>query len=304
MSETLTHTRVREQIILSDAVYDTIDTPTASGERSHKVILRDCLGTLAVALESSYKFGHAGDVVHSRMLGHFAQNGLTTSNIGYGPYPEYRAYARNIRAAKPTLYSAPDAVLADVFEKYGNITRATWDRDDNPETDSRHAVHVAALAVPYALREHPDLDASLVSSYSFVHDIPEWHAGDTPTLNLSEQGYAEKEAKEAEALELFCTTFWSQYPKIVTLVTDYEELANDEAKYVKSFDKLDPGFTHFSNNGRAIKELGINSVEEFWHEHHKLYVRMSHYALNFPTILEDRDTRAQMIEELAWPSAQ
>ena len=302
MSETLTHTRVREQMILSDAVYDAIDTPTASGERSHKVILRDCLGTLAVALESSYKFGHAGDVAHSRMLGHFAQNGLTTSNISYAPYPEYRAYARNIRAAKPTLYSAPDAALADVFEKYGNITRATLDKDDNPETDSRHVVHVSALATPYALRIHPDLDASLISSYSLVHDIPEWRAGHTQTLNLSAEGHAEKEKREAEALELFCATFSSSYPKLVKLVLDYEALANDEARFTKSFEKLDPGFTHFSNGGRAIKELGVDSPEKFWEAHHNTYVRMSRYALDFPSVLEDRDTRAQMIEEIAWPS--
>ncbi|KKW02599.1 MAG: hypothetical protein UY35_C0014G0025 [Candidatus Saccharibacteria bacterium GW2011_GWC2_48_9] len=289
---------------LSNAVYEAIDTPTASGEHAHKVILRDCLGTLAVALENSYKFGCASDATHSRMLGHFAQNGLTTNNITYAPYPEYRAYARNIRRTKPKLYSAPDAALAEVFAAYGDIARATWDTQGNPEPDSRHAVHVTALAAPYALREYPDLDASLVSSYSLVHDILEWHAGDTPTLNLSTQGHVEKETKEAEALELFCTTFSPEYPKLVTLVTDYEELVNDEAKYVKTFDKLDPGFTHFGNKGKAIKELGIDSPETFWREHHNTYVRMSRYALDFPRILEDRDTRAQMIEELAWPSAQ
>lgn len=300
MPEISTQDRVREQARLSEALYDAVDQHK-DGEVTHRLILRDCLGTLAVALEHSHDYGYAGDATHRRMLDHLADHGLTTDAAAYDPYPEYRNYAAVVRSVRPRLFAAPSPQLADVFATYGDVERATRDRANRKETDSRHVVHVAAMAVPYALREYPDLDVSRVSSYVFVHDIVEWYAGDTASLKMSPEVEARKQAIEEEGLELFGQTFSTEYPKLVRLVEDYEKLVDDEAKFVKTFEKLDPGFTHFANAGQVIKELGITTPTEFWQAHHNTYVRMSRYALGFPKILEDRDMRAGLIAQVTWP---
>ena len=302
MTKKASRVRVQEQMNLSEAVYSAIDQTRATGEAEHRMILRDCLGTLAVSLEQSRGYRYASDVAHRHMLDHFANAGLTTSNPAYDPYTEYRAYAAEIRGVLPRPFVAPSAMLATVFAAYGDVQRATRDAYDQQETDSRHVVHTTALAIPYALHEYPDLDPSLVSSYLLIHDIVEWHAGDTASLDMSPEEEASKKEREAEALELFAETFSTTYPKTVALVQCYEALADDEAKFAKTFEKLDPGFTHFRNAGRVIKELGITTPEKFWQKHHETYVRMSRYALGFPKVLEDRDMRAQDIEQVTWPT--
>lgn len=212
MSEAVTNTRVHDQMRLSDAVYDVIDQKLETGEARHRLILRDCLGTLAVALEDSHGHRFAGDIAHKRLLNHMANGGLLTNNPVYAPYEKYQEFAAELQEdVRSGLRLAPTPALADVFAKYGDEKRATVDRDLQPETDSRHAVHVTTLAVPYALREYFGwLDPSLVSSYTFAHDILEWHTGDIQTLNLSNRDHEKKIRDEQEALALFASLLETQ----------------------------------------------------------------------------------------------
>lgn len=302
MSEISSSTRVREQMHLSDAVYDVIDQKLSTGEARHRLMLRDCLGTLAVALEGSHGHKFASDIAHKRLLDHLASGGLLTSDPVFAPYERYQTFAAELQGVRPGLRLAPDPALAQVFTAYGDEERATVDRDSHPETDSRHVIHVTALAVPYALREYYKwLDPSLVSSYSFFHDILEWHTGDVQTLNLSNRDHEKKIHDEHEALTLFANSFGHTNPKLVALIEDYEGLKDDEAKFVKTFDKLDPGFTHFADNGSVIRKLGVDTPTRFWQVHHATSRRMSRYALGFSHVLEDRDTRAELIEQITWP---
>lgn len=303
MSEAATKTRVHEQMLLSDAVYDAIDQKLETGEARHRLMLRDCLGTLAVALEDSHGHRFASDITHQRLLYHMADGGLLINNPVYAPYEKYQAYAADLQEdVRPGLRLAPTPPLARVFAKYGDEKRATVDRDLQPETDSRHAVHVTAMAVPYALREYFGwLDPSLVSSYALAHDILEWRTGDIQTLNLSDHDHDKKIHDEQEALALFANLFGDTNPKLVTLVESYEALSDDEAKFVKTFDKLDPGFTHFVDQGSVIRKLGIETPEQFWRTHLATSRRMSRYALGFSHVLEDRDVRAELIKDITFP---
>ncbi len=302
MSQLDSERRVREQMHLSDAVYDTIDQKLATGEAQHRLMLRDCLGVLAVTLEDTYGHKFASDVAHKRLVDHMAEGGLSISSPVYTPYEKYQTFVAELGDIHPRLHPNLDPALARVFEAYGDEERATVDINSRPEPDSRHAIHVAALSVPYALREYFGwLDPSLVSSYSILHDILEWHTGDVPTINLSDSGYGDKLQAEQKALELFAASFGHTNPKLVALVEGYESLEEDEAKFVKTFDKLDPGFTHFADHGSVIRKLGIDTPELFWRAHHATSIRMSQYALSFSHILEDRDTRAKLIQEITWP---
>lgn len=294
--------RVDSQMRLSDKVYQSLDRTLSSTEKHHRLILRDCLGTLAVSLNQSHGYGHAGDMAYRRLIGHLADDGLTIEDPAYAQYPEYRNYVATIQSNKFRLLSAPNETLAEVFRDYGDATRITRDTLDEPETNSRHAVHVTTLAVPYACQEYPDLDSSLVALYGLIHDILEWRIGDTPSLNISPEAYQQKNENEALELEYLERLIGVDYPKLITLIKRYEALSDDEAKFIKTFDKLDPGFTHFANQGAVIRERGIDTPQAFWNAHHATYVRMSQYALDYPKIIEDRDTRAKMICEVTWPT--
>lgn len=302
MTNTETLARVRRQQELSDAVYEAIDSPLENGTPRHRVILQDCLGVLATTLERSEDYGYAGNQAHRRLLDHLANGGLYTSNRVYEPYPDYRAYATGVRATKFRPSIAPDTDLAHVFARYADTQRGTRDTTGAQETNSRHVTHVASMAVPYANAEYPDLDSSLITSYALIHDILEWRIGDTVSVNLSAEAYAQKQHDEADELPILIDVFERRYPKLIQLVENYESLADDEARFVKSFEKLDPGYTHFHNQGIALHELGIDTPEKFWQAHHATTRRMSGYALNFPALMADRDARAEMIQAVTWVS--
>ncbi|MBH1980169.1 HD domain-containing protein [Candidatus Saccharibacteria bacterium] len=303
MSKVDSKRRVDEQLTLGNKIYDAIDQKVDDGEARHHHILRDCVGTLAVSLELSHGYRFAGDAAHHRLLQHLTQGDLTTNDAVYAPYSAYTHYVEELQDMSAFFPPAPSPRLATVIGRYAKVQRATRDLSGQPETNSRHVVHVSAMSVPYALEEYPDLDPSLVSSYGFVHDILEAYTGDTATLNISKKDYAKKQLDEAKALKEFTRAFAQQYPKLVALVERYEELGDDESMFLKSHEKGDPGYTHFSDGGAVVKELGVTSPAIFWQKHRETYERMSHYAINFPQVLEDRDTRAAMIEKVIWPTA-
>lgn len=300
-AEYIPSSRVSDQIQLSDVVYSAIDSPGTYEKPRHRSAALDCLSLLALSLDSTQYPGLAGDIAHGRLLYHLNQGGLDIAHDAYRPYSMYKQYAATLPDTRPKPYHVTQVALATLLGRYSDVPRATLDGAGEQETNSRHITHLTAIVVPYAMAEYPDLDPSLITTYSFVHDILEAYTGDTPTLNISDKDYSLKDLGDEQALEQFGREFSTTNPHLVKVVESYEELAKDEAKFVKSYDKLDPGFTHFANNGEALHALGVHTPEHFWREHDKTYRRMSKYALDFPSILSDRDERANMIVDVTWP---
>jgi uncharacterized protein (DUF1697 family) len=113
--------------------------------------------------------------------------------------------------------------------------------------------------------------------------------GDTPTFNITDAKLEAKRQVEAEALATFQHEYGSDWPELVRLVHDYESLADDEAAFVKSMDKNDPGYTHFRNNAHALKTVhNMQSVKQFKAQANSNIERTLSYAGKFPLVLEDK----------------
>lgn len=296
----VTEQRVNELMHLSDKVYHAIDQEMAGQTRAYRIVQLG-IQTVARSLENSYGNGLvAGDMFHS-LLARELQNGGIDKEA-YKPWPRYISVLNNLPRAMPI--SQPDPELNELAHQYATVKRLTVDRTlTNFETDDSHVVHLAAMALPYAAEYYPELDQSKIAIYCLIHDIVEAYAGDVPSLGASKEVMQQKDIDEANALQRIDAEFREPYPRLVQMIHNYENLADDEAKYVKTFDKLDPGFTHHYSSGSVLtKQLGIKSAAVFHAHVDEVTARIEHYAREFPMLLQDRETLTQHIaSQTPWP---
>lgn len=180
-------------------------------------------------------------------------------------------------------------ILSDVVFQFVRVQRATIMPDGEHETDGEHTIHLGFLAVAYAAEFRPDLDVGRVAIDALVHDFVEVYAGDVPSLGASDEIMLAKKQKETEAFDLLKSVL-ADWPQLLSYIESYEDLDHEEAKYVKSFDKLTPGFTHFSNKGESLKHgHGIFNADDFCAQVDKTLERMRPYADNYADVLAIRD---------------
>jgi 5'-deoxynucleotidase YfbR-like HD superfamily hydrolase len=148
---------------------------------------------------------------------------------------------------------------------FGQVNRVTFHPDGvTPESDTDHTFMLGMLACSIAAN-HPELalNVGLVAQFSYVHDFVEVHALDTPTFGISDEGRAEKEAREAAALKKLEVEL-TAFPWVLDLLRRYERQEEPEARFVRYLDKLCPRLTHILNGGVAY---GVASLSEV-HAHH------------------------------------
>ncbi len=286
--------RVDELIQLSDRVYDTID----HDDRAQHIL---SLGIHAAAqtLERTFGFRAGGDAAHS-MLVSGLHNGRLTLNDPV--YDNFRAYKKITRDLPLAALNSLDPQLDNFSKQYGKVERKTVTHTGEAEPNARHAVHLAALALPYAATYYSDLDQSKIALYTLIHDGPERYVGDVPTLGISEEALREKEKQEAYALELFRQEFHAIYPKLVQVVDQYEHRLDDEARFVKTFDKLDPHFVHLYTHGTILLDhYGLHGEQQFIHDMDKESARIRQYGLEFHTVTDDRLEFIKRSVDLTWP---
>jgi 5'-deoxynucleotidase YfbR-like HD superfamily hydrolase len=288
--------RVDALVRLSDHVYEAIDQ-SAWGKERYRRILR--MGMNVVAKTTKHKsLDVAGATYEALLLKHMQRGGLDES--AFQEWPQYARYVETL--PKAPLFALNR--LGALPNAYAAATRATHDLNENPESDARHSVHLSALAVPYALEYYPDLNPHKIAAYSLMHDVVEAYTGDVPTLGISTEALAHKHAAEQVALLDFTRDYEKRFPQFVRMVETYESLADDEAKYVKSFDKLDPGFTHYANKGaQLMNHYGYASPEAFTADIEIGTDRIRSYGSSFPFVLEDRDELTKRIaDHTEWPA--
>lgn len=294
-----TRNRVDHLVVLSNRVYDAIDIPEAEGARARRILIVG-INTIAHCLEKSYGYRLAGDEFHALLVRELEQGGIAPSDPVYDEWPSYRRIVADL--PRVGLHDS-DEELFKLASSYADVRRLTIARDGEYETDATHAVHLAALALPYAAELYPELDQAKIALYSLLHDIVEAYAGDVPTLGASDEMIRLKEIEERAALERIALEFSTRFPKLVACIHNYEHLRDDEARFVKSLDKIDPSFTHLANRGLALtRELGLRSADEFLRQTNKTTVRISRYANDFPEVVADR---IELLERVAsatdWP---
>ena len=260
--------RVDQLILRSDAIYGAID-PEFDGEPRAKRILRVGINTLALSLRRGESVERAG----ARLL------------------------------TLPNVFARTKAPLDELSDMYADIRRATHDRDGNLETDARHAIHLMKLAVPYAREFYPELDQGRIAAYALIHDIIEAYAGDVPSLVMTAEQEQQKQLDEAQALIRLHEEYGEEWPEFIALIESYEALDTPEACFVKTFDKLDPGFTHFYSHGAQLKSHYGLSEDSFYVAIDKATQRMQRYSGEYGQLMEDRDELTRRVALVAFKNA-
>ena len=260
--------RVDQLILRSDAIYGAID-PEFDGEPRAKRMLRVGINTLALSLRRGESIERAG----ARLL------------------------------TLPNVFARTKAPLDELSDMYADIRRATHDRDGNLETDARHAIHLMKLAVPYAREFYPELDQGRIAAYALIHDIIEAYAGDVPSLVMTAEQEQQKQLDEAQALIRLHEEYGEEWPEFIALIESYEALDTPEACFVKTFDKLDPGFTHFYSHGAQLKSHYGLSEDSFYVAIDKATQRMQRYSGEYGQLMEDRDELTRRVAHVAFKNA-
>jgi putative hydrolases of HD superfamily len=158
--------------------------------------------------------------------------------------------------------------LGELAMAFGRIDR-TGPRhpDGTPESDSDHTVMLAWIAPALADlvnrragREKHDVNR--VAMYAAIHDAVEVYAGDTPTVRITEEEYAAKEDREKWAMMRLFTKFQPSLPWFAQQVRQYEAQEDEDARFVRSVDKLMPKIVHVISSGKDLLLSGF-SKEDF-----------------------------------------
>lgn len=260
---------------ISDQVYPILEE-RVDGEARARRIVRLGIASIAIALNEGETLSQAGGRF-DRYLAHELRH------VDYGAYEPFRTPAEKLSDLTP-----PDDI-SKLADSYSDTLRGTCLSDHSRESDAIHALHLNALAVPYARAHYPLLDTGKVAAYDLLHDLPEAYAGDAETFNISPEGIEQKKRDDAQAIADLMRDFGSKWPGLMQAVSDYEDLVDSETAFTKTKDKNDPGYTHFRNGAYALKTRHhVKSVEEFYERANINTLRTLGYASRFALVLEDK----------------
>jgi len=121
------------------------------------------------------------------------------------------------------------------------------------ENDAEHSFQLALTAWYIIDAEHLPLSAEKAMKYGLAHDLVEIHAGDTYFFDKDPSVHASKKQREADAAQKLAAEY-ADFPGLHRIIDDYENLADEEAKFVYALDKLLPAISSYLDDGREWKE--------------------------------------------------
>lgn len=194
--------------------------------------------------------------------------------------------------------------LDTLANKYADVTRATVDRLGMPETDARHAIHLLQLAVTYAREHYPMLNSGRIALYALLHDLVEAYAKDVSSLGITPERKRQKDLDEAKAIKTLIKEYGADWPELIEVVENYEALIHPEARFVKTFDKIDPAFTHLHSKGSQLTgPLYSFTRETYFTAMDEATERMREYSGEFPLVMNDRDELTRRVATITFPKA-
>lgn len=123
--------------------------------------------------------------------------------------------------------------IIDILGTFKELKRSGWKNQllEKGESDADHSWGVAFLCL---LLAPENLDKGKCLKLAIIHDIQEIIAGDfvPGEINLDEKHQLEKAAIEEISVQL-------QRPELIKYFDEFEEQNTEEAKFVKSMDKLE-----------------------------------------------------------------
>lgn len=185
-------------------------------------------------------------------------------------------------------YSDPIIKLGHLALAFGRVDRITYHDDGvTLESDTDHTVMLGLVACAFASNHLPHLDLGQVAQFALVHDLIEVYAGDTPTLQISNEERVAKRRREHVAYQRIFRQFGSTLPWIPDTIYKYECLDTPAARYVKALDKLLPKITHVLNHCVTIHKQGM-SREQLIARYDDQLNELLTYAADFPPLFELR----------------
>lgn len=140
------------------------------------------------------------------------------------------------------------------------------------ENDTEHSYNLALAAWLIIEKDKLPLDLNLCLKYALVHDLVEVYAGDSFALDPKQ--VANKAEKEREAIRLIgadpLTTDFASY------IQEYENLVNEEAKFIYSLDKLMPAFGILY--GKELIWKNHKMTQEDWEDTFKTKIEVSEFT--------------------------
>ncbi len=128
--------------------------------------------------------------------------------------------------------------------------------EDRNENDAEHSFQVA-LTCWYLISEYKlELNLELVLKYAIVHDLPEAITGDY-YFEIDKKEKIEKENAEVIAIDKISKMF-PGFPELKKLLTDYNNKADKEARFVNATEKLIPVINIYLDKGRTWKQEGMS----------------------------------------------
>ncbi len=158
---------------------------------------------------------------------------------------------------KPTIERIIE--LQHLLLRFSQIDRvihrkSSSNKDYVLENDSEHSYNLA-MTTWFLADYFPGIDKDRAIRLALVHDLVEIHAGDTFVF-ADEAELSSKKAREMEALQKL-EQEWSDFKGLAEHITEYENLASAEAKFVYALDKVMPEVTIYINQGFTWKEKSI-----------------------------------------------
>lgn len=126
------------------------------------------------------------------------------------------------------------------------------------ENDSEHSYNLV-MSAWYVSSFFPHLDQNLILRYALVHDFVEVFAGDTYIFASAEE-LASKSDREKVALDRLKEE-WNDFADLTRYAHEYEELANEEAKFVYALDKVMPMMTIYIHDGYTWATEGVTLAQ-------------------------------------------
>lgn len=174
--------------------------------------------------------------------------------------------------------------------RFARTNRATFHEDGiTPESDTDHTVMLGLCACAIAHSHAPHLDISKIAQFAFVHDLVEAYAGDTPSLGISADAKKKKDEIEALALLRIEKEFNESFPWIIQTIHEYESLESEEAKFIKTLDKIMPKITQILNKGIQFTDTDL--THEILRDIHlkQLSEVKNSYGKNHPVLMENME---------------
>jgi len=122
---------------------------------------------------------------------------------------------------------------------------------DIKENDVEHSYHLAMMGWYLNTSGRLGYDTDTLVRYALIHDLAEAYAGDVSALDL------EARIGKAEREEAALQRIGREFPMardIIPVIKDYEDLADDEAKFIYALDKLMPMVMVYLAGGRTWRE--------------------------------------------------